>query len=311
MRVLIIGAGGHGQVVADILKSASRQGSDVQPCGYLDHNDRLWNQVLLDLTVLGSVDEWTRFDHDAVIVGVGDNETRRDLFDNLSRCGERFATARHPSAILSASCTIDQGSVVCAGVVVNTAAHVGANVILNTSCSVDHHNEIGDHAHIAPGARLGGDVTIGQVRHWYLGRLCCPAVNPLEPGASWAPGRSSRKTWRTVSWRSDLQPVKSVVERDPGLGRRSELVRSPVQRLPTTMDRVYLSPPHVGAEERRLLLEAFDSNWIAPIGPHLDRFELEFADRLQLPAAVALSSGTAALHLWPSTSWGSRGAMRC
>ena len=63
------------------------------------------------------------------------------------------------------------------------------------------------------------------------------------------------------------------------------------------MHRVYLSPPHVGAEERRLLLEAFESNWIAPVGPHLDRFEQEFAERLELPGAVALSSGTAALHL--------------
>ena len=63
------------------------------------------------------------------------------------------------------------------------------------------------------------------------------------------------------------------------------------------MNRVYLSPPHVGAEERRLLLEAFESNWIAPVGPHLDRFEQEFAERLALPGAVALSSGTAALHL--------------
>jgi dTDP-4-amino-4,6-dideoxygalactose transaminase len=63
------------------------------------------------------------------------------------------------------------------------------------------------------------------------------------------------------------------------------------------MPRVYLSPPHAGAEERRLLLEAFDSNWIAPVGPHLDLFEQEFAARLALPGAVALSSGTAALHL--------------
>jgi dTDP-4-amino-4,6-dideoxygalactose transaminase len=63
------------------------------------------------------------------------------------------------------------------------------------------------------------------------------------------------------------------------------------------MNRVYLSPPHVGAEERQLLLEAFESNWIAPVGPHIDRFEQEFAERLSLPGAVALSSGTAALHL--------------
>jgi dTDP-4-amino-4,6-dideoxygalactose transaminase len=61
--------------------------------------------------------------------------------------------------------------------------------------------------------------------------------------------------------------------------------------------RVYLSPPEVGAEERRMILEAFDSNWIAPLGPHVDAFEEEFAARVGVGHAVALSSGTAALHL--------------
>jgi len=63
------------------------------------------------------------------------------------------------------------------------------------------------------------------------------------------------------------------------------------------MDRLYLSPPDVGEAERGLLLEAFDSNWIAPTGPHVDAFEREFAGRVGVAAAVALSSGTAALHL--------------
>jgi dTDP-4-amino-4,6-dideoxygalactose transaminase len=63
------------------------------------------------------------------------------------------------------------------------------------------------------------------------------------------------------------------------------------------MTRVYLSPPEVGADERRMLLDAFDSNWIAPLGPHVDAFEQEFADRIGVGHAVALSSGTAALHL--------------
>jgi dTDP-4-amino-4,6-dideoxygalactose transaminase len=61
--------------------------------------------------------------------------------------------------------------------------------------------------------------------------------------------------------------------------------------------RVYLSPPDVGERERALLLEAFDSNWIAPLGPHVDAFEAELAATVGLPAAAALSSGTAALHL--------------
>ena len=63
------------------------------------------------------------------------------------------------------------------------------------------------------------------------------------------------------------------------------------------MSRVYLSPPDVGDEERRLLLEALDSGWIAPLGPHVDMFEAELASRVGVPHAVALSSGTAALHL--------------
>lgn len=62
-------------------------------------------------------------------------------------------------------------------------------------------------------------------------------------------------------------------------------------------DRVYLSPPDVGPLEREYLLRAFDSGWIAPVGPDLDAFERELADIAGWPGVVALSSGTAALHL--------------
>jgi dTDP-4-amino-4,6-dideoxygalactose transaminase len=61
--------------------------------------------------------------------------------------------------------------------------------------------------------------------------------------------------------------------------------------------RIFLSPPDVGADERALLLDAFDSNWIAPLGPHVDAFEREVAAEVGAAHAVALSSGTAALHL--------------
>ena len=63
------------------------------------------------------------------------------------------------------------------------------------------------------------------------------------------------------------------------------------------MARIYLSPPHVGPRERELLLDAFDSNWIAPLGPHVNAFEEEFAAYVGMSHACALSSGTAALHL--------------
>ncbi len=61
--------------------------------------------------------------------------------------------------------------------------------------------------------------------------------------------------------------------------------------------RIYLSPPHMGSAERELLLDAFDSNWIAPLGPHVDAFEREFCEKVSFGHAAALSSGTAGLHL--------------
>jgi dTDP-4-amino-4,6-dideoxygalactose transaminase len=61
--------------------------------------------------------------------------------------------------------------------------------------------------------------------------------------------------------------------------------------------RIYLSPPHMGEDERKLLLEAFDSNWIAPLGPHVDGFERELAATVGVSHAAALSSGTGAIHL--------------
>jgi dTDP-4-amino-4,6-dideoxygalactose transaminase len=63
------------------------------------------------------------------------------------------------------------------------------------------------------------------------------------------------------------------------------------------MARMFLSAPHMGPDERALLLDAFDSNWIAPLGPHVDAFEREFATAIGIPHAAALSSGTAALHV--------------
>lgn len=63
------------------------------------------------------------------------------------------------------------------------------------------------------------------------------------------------------------------------------------------MSRIYLSSPHLGENERRYVQDAFDTNWIAPLGPHVDAFEDEFCEKTGAKFAAALSSGTAALHL--------------
>lgn len=160
MRVLILGAGGHGQVVADILLRAAEAGTALQPAGFLDDDPALLGRSFLGLSVLGALAQLSAFDHDGVILAIGDNATRARLYDELIKRGELLITACHPRAVLAPDVKVGQGTVVCAGVIVNTGSVIGCNAILNTGCTVDHHDVIADHVHIGPGAHLGGDVHI-------------------------------------------------------------------------------------------------------------------------------------------------------
>jgi sugar O-acyltransferase (sialic acid O-acetyltransferase NeuD family) len=162
MRILIIGAGGHAQVVVDALLRRRELDATVQPVGLLDDDPTLTGSELQGLPVLGSIQELHRIEHDVVVLAVGDNRVRAELFRNLARAGVPFASAVHPAAIVAPSARLGQGVVLCAGVVVNPVAEVGDNVILNTGCTVDHHCVIGPHAHLAPGSHLGGEVRVGE-----------------------------------------------------------------------------------------------------------------------------------------------------
>lgn len=162
MRVLIIGAGGHGQVVADILLAMHGSGSLLYPIGYVDDDLAMGGERPLNLPVLGTSAAVARIPHDAVVIGIGNNRQRQALFENLAQQGEQFVNACHPTAVISPHATLGIGCVVQARAVVNVGSIVGDNVILNTGCSVDHHNQIGSHVHIAPGAHTGGDVVVGD-----------------------------------------------------------------------------------------------------------------------------------------------------
>ncbi len=162
IRVMILGAGGHAHVVADILLRAHEAGANCQPIGFLDDNSSLTGTAIIDLPVLGTIAQLAEFDHDALIVAIGDNRTRARIFESVRARGEHIVNAIHPAAVLAPDVRLGEGVMICAGVVVNTGTVIGDNVILNTGCTVDHHNHIGHHAHIAPGVHLGGDVTIGQ-----------------------------------------------------------------------------------------------------------------------------------------------------
>jgi sugar O-acyltransferase (sialic acid O-acetyltransferase NeuD family) len=161
MKILIVGAGGHGQVVADILLRMKEFDALVDPIGYLGDNVDLHRRELLGIPVLESVNQISSVPHDGIVVALGDNKVRERIFRELRTNGENLVIARHPRVVIAPDVHIGPGTMICAGVVVNPAADIGSDVILNTGCTIEHHNRIGDHVHIAPGAHLGGEVSIG------------------------------------------------------------------------------------------------------------------------------------------------------
>lgn len=160
MDVVILGAGGHGKVVLDILR-AQRQHHVV---GFLDADPSLAGTKVGGVEVLGAVNLLGRLRQQRVrgaIVAIGDNRTRRRYADEILACGLELISAVHPSAVVASGATLDAGVVVAAGAVVGVDSKVGRDAIINTGALVDHECIIGAAAHICPGVALAGRVEVG------------------------------------------------------------------------------------------------------------------------------------------------------
>lgn len=156
-KLLILGAGGHGRVVADIALALDLW-SDIS---FLDDDLSIHNYT--NISVIGNIDEAESYiaSHD-IFVAIGDNLTRRSIIEELEQKGAIIPVLIHPNSQISHTVEIDKGSVIMPGVVINSCTTIGKGCIINTSSSVDHDNKIGDYVHISPGAHLGGTVIIGN-----------------------------------------------------------------------------------------------------------------------------------------------------
>ncbi|MBN1311618.1 MAG: acetyltransferase [Anaerolineae bacterium] len=174
---LILGAGGHGKVVADILIC---QGVSV--LGFLDDNPATWGSSCLGLPILGGIDAYQDYAPDGLIIGIGQNQLRKSLVQRLdSAAGTLWINAIHPSAIIAPSVCLGSGIVIAAGAVVNPEASIGDHSIINTGATVDHDCQIGNFCHIAPGVHLAGAVTLGEGSFLGIGS----AVIPLRSIGDW------------------------------------------------------------------------------------------------------------------------------
>lgn len=172
MDVVVVGAGGHGMVVCDLLLAAG-----LRVIGFVDGDPVKVGTEVLGVPVFGRIDDVPAAGGMTVAMGIGDNGGRRSQFELLISRGFELLPAVHPSAVVSAHARIGAGTVIMANVVVNVAAAVAENVILNTGCTVDHHCVVGAHSHIAPGATLAGNVCIGADTLVGAGAVIIPGVS--------------------------------------------------------------------------------------------------------------------------------------
>ena len=151
-KLIIIGAGGHGRVAFDIAKL----------CGY-DTVAFLDDNAKDNPLVLGTLKDVEKYKDDYVFfVGIGHNQTRKLITEQLISVGAKIVSLIHPSAIIGGNVTIDNGVIIMAGVVINTGATLSSGVIVNTCASVDHDSFVGKFSHVAVGAHLCGGIKVGE-----------------------------------------------------------------------------------------------------------------------------------------------------
>ncbi|TCL60278.1 sugar O-acyltransferase (sialic acid O-acetyltransferase NeuD family) [Hydrogenispora ethanolica] len=178
MRTAIIGAGGQGKVILDLLKAL--QGTTV--IGFFDQN--VAQGPVLGISVLGTLDElfrsWKTLSIDQVVIAIGDNQTRRAIYQRLVDAEIPTVSLVHPRAYISSFAKLGRAITVCGHAFIGPGTEIGNNCLVNTAASIDHDCKIGDHVHICPGVRLAGGVCIDSESMIGIGANVLPGIHVGE-----------------------------------------------------------------------------------------------------------------------------------
>lgn len=158
-RLAIIGASGHGKVVADAASCGGWKG--------IVFFDDAWPTLthVFDWRVAGRTEDLFRDVHhfDGVVIAIGNNAVRQSIAKKFNETDVVLSTIVHPTACISRFATIGQGSVVLAGAVLNPDCHIGDNCIINTNATIEHDCVLENGVHVSPNASLGGHVYVGNL----------------------------------------------------------------------------------------------------------------------------------------------------
>lgn len=175
-EVVIIGAGGHAKVIADIIE---KSGDKIY--GFLDDNLKKDDIILGKYRVIGDLNN--RFTLSVThpelefIIAIGDNKKRENIVEKVDL---KYYTAIHPSAQIGINVKIEEGTVVMANACINSDTKVGKHCIINTGSIIEHDNFIKDYVHLSPNVTLGGTVAIGEKTHIGIGATVINNISVCE-----------------------------------------------------------------------------------------------------------------------------------
>lgn len=158
-KVIIIGAGGHGKVIADIVI----KNKDIV-IGFLDDSFEKGTAIISNYKVLGKISDCNQLNTEEVhfIIAIGNNEIRKNIAEKYNL---KYYTAIHPTATIGMNVKIKNGTTIMANACINSNTSIGNHAIINTGAIIEHDNVIGDYTHISPNATLCGTVEIGTLTH--------------------------------------------------------------------------------------------------------------------------------------------------
>lgn len=170
-KVIILGTSGHSKVITEIFRAAN----EFQILGYLDSGST--HEKFENLPILGNEDNYfssNKIDESTYFfIAIGDNYLRHTISIKLKALHPqiKFATAVHPTAVVSDSAVIGEGTCIMANTVINANSKIGSHCILNTASSLDHDSVMDDYSSLAPGVHTGGNVVIGACSAISIGSI--------------------------------------------------------------------------------------------------------------------------------------------
>ena len=163
-NIVILGAGGFGREVLDIIIAQNKVSKRWKILGFVDENPELKGKVLNGYPVLGSFDWFSKIDlkEIRVVCAIGDNISKKKVAEKAKGLGLRFANVVHPSVIMTEFVTLGEGVIICAGCILTNQITIGNHVIINLDVTIGHDSIIEDFCTLSPGVHISGRNKIGE-----------------------------------------------------------------------------------------------------------------------------------------------------